>query len=64
LQEGLRRTQNHYSRPITGRGFQIVLSRSFVGEAFPFISVLEVGNKIYDNDIETDFISAGTSRKP
>jgi hypothetical protein len=30
------------SRPITGRGFQIVLSRSLAEEAFPFISALEV----------------------
>jgi hypothetical protein len=30
------------SRSITGRGFQIVLSRSFAEEVFPFISALEV----------------------
>jgi hypothetical protein len=30
------------ARPTTGRGFQIVLSRSFVGEASPSISALEV----------------------
>jgi hypothetical protein len=30
------------SRPITGRGFQNVLSRSFAEEVFPFISALEV----------------------
>ena len=34
-------------RSITGRGFQIVLSRSFVGEVFPFISALEVLVPIY-----------------
>ena len=33
------------ARSITGRGFQIVLSRSFVGEVSTFISALEVGNK-------------------
>ena len=30
------------ARSITGRGFQIFLSRSFVGEVLPFISALEV----------------------
>jgi hypothetical protein len=30
------------SRSITGRGFQIVLSKSFAEEVFPFISALGV----------------------
>jgi hypothetical protein len=36
-------------RPITGRGFQIVLSRSSVEEAFLFISALEVFANRYQN---------------
>jgi hypothetical protein len=51
------------SRPITGRGFQILLSRSFAEEAFPFISAPGVLVPIRKKCADVPTLKFGSLRK-